>query len=129
MVSNELLEQAAREVFLYLGFNFEVNLSFLTDLEMKKLNKTFKGKSALTNVLSFNHEEGEPHGDIAISETVVSDEAINLGYSKEELILLYLVHGIFHLVGFDHKSDKDRAKMEKAEKEIFSRIGISIDRD
>jgi probable rRNA maturation factor len=127
-VSDELLKRAAGEVFLFVGFDFDVNLSFVTDQEMKELNHEFRDKEELTSVLSFNHEEGTPHGDIAISETVVASESNNLNYPEQELIILYLVHGMLHLAGLDHTKDEERDKMEKTEEEILAKLGIDIKR-
>lgn len=127
-VSDELLKRAAGEVFLFLGFNFDVNLSFVSDSVMKELNLEFRDKEELSNVLSFNHEEGAPHGDIAISEKVVSEESKNLNYPEEEMIILYFVHGMLHLAGFDHTKDEERDKMEKTEEEILAKLGIDIKR-
>jgi probable rRNA maturation factor len=127
-VSDELLKRAAGEVFLFVGLDFDVNLSFVSDQEMKELNLEFRDKEELTNVLAFNHEEGIPHGDIAISETVVSKESKNLNYPEQEMIILYLVHGMLHLADFDHTNDTERDKMEKIEEEILSKLGIDIKR-
>lgn len=127
-VSDELLKRAAGEVFLFLGYNFDINLSFVTDQEMKGLNHEFRDKDEITNVLSFNHEEGAPHGDIAISETVVSKESKEFNYPEQEMIILYLIHGMLHLAGFDHTNGTERDKMEKTEEEILLKLGIDIKR-
>jgi len=127
-VSDELLKRAAGEVFSFLGLDFDVNISFVSDQEMKDLNLKFRDKEELTNILSFNHEEGTPHGDIAISETVVMAESKNLNYSEQEMIILYLVHGMLHLAGFDHTKEEERDKMEKMEEEILKKLEIDIER-
>jgi len=65
------LKEATEEVFSFLGYEFEINLSFVSNEEMKRLNQGFRGKEEPTNVLSFSHDEGVAHGDIVISDSVI----------------------------------------------------------
>lgn len=117
---------AAKEVFSFIGYSIEVNLKFISEEEIKRINYKLRGQDRATNVLAFGF--GDKVGDIVISNKFVAKEARRLNYEVRDLILLYLVHGILHLAGFDHMIDKERVKMEMAEEQIMSNLGIKISR-
>lgn len=127
-VKEKLLRKAAKEVFSYLGDEFEVNVKFACENCIRNLNKEYQGIDAPTNVLSFNHDVSQKDGDIVICESVVEKESEKLGVKVPELDLLYLVHGMLHLAGFEHTKTEDRDKMEKTEEIILSKIGVEIER-
>lgn len=97
-----------------------VNLKFVSSKEMKKLNKDFRDKNVDTNVLSFPASDdvqkisGEL-GDIAMSIPYIKTESQNLNRDEEDHMMHLLAHGILHLLGFDHKQDKDACIMESQE--------------
>lgn len=127
-LKKELLLKVCGEVFSYIGEEFEVNIKFACKNCIQELNKKYLGKDKPTNVLSFNHEKDVKSGDIIICESVVEIEANKLNYRPEEITILYVVHGMLHLAGFDHKKDKDRVKMELIECSILKKLGIEIER-
>lgn len=127
-VEEKLLQSVAEEVFSYLGQEFAVGVKFACESCIQGLNKQYRGKNEPTNVLSFNLGSESWDGDIVISEAVVERESKDLGHSPLELDLLYLVHGMLHLAGFDHTSQADRAKMETAEANILKRVGVNLPR-
>lgn len=127
-IDEKLLQRACEEVFLYLGEEFEVSIKFACENCIRGLNKQYMGKDESTNVLSFNHDDDTKDGDIVICETVVENEAVELKYEPKELSLLYVVHGMLHLSGYDHKKTEDRVKMELAERNILSKLGVKIER-
>lgn len=127
-IQEKLLTDVAGEVFSFVGEEYEVGLKFACLNCIKKLNKDYRGLDEPTNVLSFNASTDTKNGDILICEAVVEEEASKLGYEPEELILLYLVHGMLHLAGYDHQKPQERDKMEKIEAEILSKFGIIIER-
>lgn len=127
-LSESRLKKAAEAVFGFVGEEFEVNIKFACESCIQGLNKEYMGKDEPTNVLSFNHEKDTKNGDIVVCETVVEHEADELGYKPEEMSLLYVVHGILHLAGFDHKNNEDRAKMEAIESDILKKLGVKIER-
>ena len=113
------------------------SVCFVTDREMKRLNGTYRGKNQTTDVLSFPSEErtkpkglkravtalrGEFLGDIAISPTVARRNAKLFGRTAEEEIRILLVHGILHLMGYDHESD--RGEMERVEANLRRRLRL-----
>lgn len=125
---DKLLTEVAGEVFSYLGEEYEVSVKFACEVCIRKLNKQYRGKDEPTNVLSFNTDEKTKDGDILICEAVVEREAAALNHTPLELDLLYLVHGMLHLAGYDHTNEAERAKMEAAEEAILHKVGIDIKR-
>lgn len=124
--NKEALSKAAKETFLFLGAEFEVNLKVVSDTEMAILNEKYRGIKGTTNVLSFKNDENEPGGDIIISNTQVHIDAKKWNLGTQETLQLLLVHGILHLAGFEHTKTADRDKMEASEKKIMSKLGIEI---
>ena len=108
----------------------EVNIRAVGEKEMLRLNNTFREKANLTNVLSFpanlpDEIELNLLGDIAICASVVQREAAELGKSEKAHWAHLTVHGILHLIGFDHKNEKESGKMESLEVSILANLGIS----
>ena len=122
---------------------FEVSLLACDDARIAGLNAEFRGKPVATNVLSWpaqdrsragKHPEkpdydpdgmAEELGDIAISyDTCVAEaEAANKPVTNHVTHLL--IHGVLHLLGYDHISDQDAAIMEALEGEVLGKLGIS----
>ncbi len=81
----------------------------------------------LRNVLSFSQTEGEPTGlqpdligDVVICTDRAADDAATLGYTDTEMILYLLIHGILHLVGYDHSRSIEAEAMQAEVDRIFS---------
>ena len=107
-----------------------VSLRFTNIRNMKKLNYSFSGSNKETNVLSFLPEPKETDendnsiGDIAICVEVLKKEAKEQKKDFFEHLLHLFVHGVLHLLGYVHDSDREASKMEKIEKSILSKLGI-----
>ena len=107
-----------------------VSLRFINIRNMKKLNYSFSGSNKETNVLSFTPDPNEKDennnfiGDIAICVDVLKKEAKEQNKDFLDHLLHLLVHGILHLLGYKHDSDREASKMEQIEKSILSKLGI-----
>ena len=125
---------------------FEVSVLGCVDARIAELNAEFRGKPTPTNVLSWPSEErgaeadgempdlpeadfddpfGAELGDIAIAYETCAREADEAGKSVEAHVLHLLVHGVLHLLGFDHIRDKDATLMEGIETEILGKMGVA----
>jgi len=111
-----------------LGCNPSVILSLvLVDaVEMAELNYKYRGKQEPTNVLSFSQTEGKDPvprpdllGDVVICTDRAADDAAKLGYTSDEMILYLLIHGILHLVGYDHAQPAEAGAMQAEVERIF----------
>lgn len=115
--------------------SFEVSVVLADDTMLLQLNNQYRGKSVPTNVLSFPTEltdddmvpDGEPMplGDIVLSFDTLKREAADLGIEMCDHFTHLLVHGMLHLIGFDHETDEDAAEMESQEIDILADMGIA----
>ena len=125
-----LLEIQGESILLFLGCeNQELSVLLANDRKIRTLNKLYRGEDRATDVLSFsqNEEEDNPNshlmGDVVISTVTAKRQAAGHGLSIEEEIVLLLIHGILHLLGFDHeRSDEEACNMKKKTRELFNWI-------
>jgi rRNA maturation RNase YbeY len=111
-----------------LGCNPSVilSLALVDSAEMSDLNDKYRGKKEPTNVLSFSQTEGQHSGlqhdllgDVVICTDRAADDAAELGYTNSEMILYLLIHGILHLVGYDHSQPVEAGVMQAEVERIF----------
>ena len=107
-----------------------VNLKIVGNAEMQQLNKEFRNKERATNVLSFTNDDLSKDvtkniGDIAISYDFVKQEAKDHGKSFSDHVIHMLVHGIYHILGYDHEDDISAEVMESKEIYILDKLKIS----
>jgi probable rRNA maturation factor len=95
-----------------------------TDRKLRTLNATFRGKDKPTNVLSFPSDDPDYLGDIAIAYGVTAREAKAEGKSFAHHAAHLAVHGVLHLLGFDHERPRDARLMEPLEIEILAGLKI-----
>jgi probable rRNA maturation factor len=143
-----LAEQAGRAALVALGLpreGFAISLMGCDDARIATLNADFRGKPVPTNVLSWPSDErgaevageapdvpdpGEaedpnPLGDIAIAWDTCAREADEQGKSMRDHVVHLLVHGVLHLLGYDHVEDDDAVLMEALEVRILANLGVS----
>jgi probable rRNA maturation factor len=108
-----------------------VTIVVTDDAALQKLNQTYRHINAPTDVLSF--PAGEPHpesgkinlGDVLISYPTAASQAKIAGHSTIEEAQLLAVHGVLHLLGYDHYNDDDKTAMWAAQDQILSQLGVS----
>ncbi len=94
------------------------------DRKLKALNRSFRGKDKPTNVLSFPARRDEYLGDVAIAYGVTEKEARAQKKRFADHALHLAVHGVLHLLGYDHETARAARVMEPLETEILSELGI-----
>ncbi len=113
----------------------ELSLVFCSDEEIQTYNRDYRGKDRPTDVLSFSQIEGAEAGEsiIALGDVVVSldstkKQAEERGLRFEEELLRLLIHGVLHLVGYDHEdvSEEEVLRMQRREDELFERFESEI---
>lgn len=104
-----------------------VALLMADDELLRGLNARFRGKDRPTNVLSFPSGEVAPGflGDIALAYETAAREARERGLGLAAHVSHLIVHGLLHLVGYDHEGEAEAAEMEGLEIEILDAMGIS----
>lgn len=94
-----------------------------SDAELRRLNRTFRKKDAPTDVLSFPAESpGELLGELAISIHRARAQAAEFGHPISIEIEILMLHGVLHLLGMDHETD--RGQMSRAEKKWRIKLGL-----
>lgn len=108
----------------------ELSILIVDDQQIARLNQTYLNRKDPTNVIAFPMREGKfseiaPNllGDVVISIQTAAQEGQKSGLSTEERFDQLLIHGILHLLGYDHENTKTEArKMDKKAKELFKII-------
>ncbi len=108
--------------------NVELSIAIVDIEEMTELNQQYRGKEGPTDVLSFECDDpcavvgpDEPVaiGDVVIAPQVAEAQAAEYGHTVEEELNLLLVHGVLHLLGYDHIEDDDAAVMQARERVLL----------
>ena len=108
--------------------NAELSLALIGNLEIKKLNARYRKKDYATDVLSFPVEgivlkETRLLGDVVVSVEKAVEQARAHGHSSEQELVKLLIHGIVHLIGYDHeRSARDARAMRRVEKSIYRQL-------
>jgi len=112
--------------------DFEISVIIVGDTKIRSLNKKYRNKDQVTDVLSFSQIEGykitriskenQYLGDIFISYPQVVRQSKKFGHSDKKEFTILLIHGLLHLFGYDHEKDKDYNKMKQKEQEILNKI-------
>jgi probable rRNA maturation factor len=117
----------------------ELSVLITDDAEIHELNRDYRQIDAPTDVLSFAAEEGEPGfvrpadmprilGDLVISYERVVAQAAEYGHSTRRELAFLTVHGVLHLLGYDHeRSAADQVQMREREEAIMAVLGIGRD--
>ena len=104
----------------------EIALLVTSDEAMCALNNRFRGKDAPTNVLSFPSDGPEGFlGDIALARETCAREAADKGIALGDHAAHLIVHGMLHLIGYDHQEPGEADEMERRESEILASMGIA----
>jgi rRNA maturation RNase YbeY len=102
----------------------DLSVLFVDNKKIRDLNKQFFDKDYPTNVISFSYIDGLPSevmGDIVISLERAREEAVSLSIPFHERLFALIVHGIVHILGYDHVKDKNEArKMRYREKKLLA---------
>jgi len=111
----------------------EIFVLFTSDEEIRLMNHQWRDKDRPTNVLSFPaatdmpcpHGEVPPLGDVVLAYGTVAREATQQGKTLAHHTTHLIVHGVLHLLGYDHENDHEAEEMENEERLILARLGIA----
>ncbi|MCL1946177.1 MAG: rRNA maturation RNase YbeY [Chitinivibrionia bacterium] len=105
---------------VYYGENVDknrlVDLIFCTEDTIKSLNRDYRKKDAITDVLSFRFDDSDYLGEIYICVSRADEQRKEYGLTLDEEAQRLFIHGLFHLLGFDHETEDERIAMERCEK-------------
>lgn len=114
----------------------KVTLIFTDDQEIKKLNRKYRKKNKTTEILAFPaiskakdlkecilpESERDYLGEIVISIEQAQKQANLFGYSRNKELIRLFIHGLLHLLGYEHRRKKERKKMEKLEMKLLKKL-------
>ena len=114
-------------------FSLEVSFCFAGDEFVRELNANFRDKDKPTNVLSFpsgggDFPKGSPSfhlGDVVLARGVVEKEALEQGKAFSDHTMHLVLHGLLHLLGFDHEDKNSAEEMEALEAKLLKTFGIA----
>ena len=122
----EALEADAERLLLALDLpEAELSMVLCTDAFIRRLNKQYRGKDQPTDVLSFAMQEGQKVGeatvlgDLILSVDTARRQATEQGHRVEEELRILLVHGLLHLLGYDHIRAEDAVRMRAEEARLL----------
>lgn len=120
------LAGAVRSVLRSAGLQATVSVAVVDDPAMHELNRRFLGHDYPTDVLSFVLEQGEGYleGELVVSADTAAAAAVQYGWTAGDELLLYVVHGALHLVGYDDHGVQQRLAMREAEREHLRPFGL-----
>ena len=136
-IEDEIIRAAELVGKLYGAENSELSITLTDDEHIHELNKKFRGVDRPTDVLSFAFRESdEPEilnqqteilGDIIISLERAKMQAEEYGHTYLREVIFLTVHGILHLLGYDHMEEADRIEMEREQDFVMAELGIGRD--
>ena len=124
----------------HLGLDFSpvISISFVDNKYIHKINKKYRDVDRETDVISFAfldddenrdntlHSKGiVPLGDIYISVDKAKEQAENYGHSLERELSFLYVHGLLHLLGYDHQNEEQEKEMFTLQEEILQKLGVT----
>jgi len=110
----------------------DLTLVITNDEHMRQLNLQFRNIDSPTDVLAFPSRESDPDtgrrylGDVLISYPHALAQATTRGHSVQDELALLVIHGVLHLLGFDHTNEANKRRMWAAQNKILDRLGFSI---
>ena len=129
---DQCIRRLALDILSGLGLvGVELSLVLCVDAFIHPLNRDYRGRDAATDVLAFAQREGEAGdkedpilGDVVVSVETAERQARERGHTLERELEILMVHGILHLLGYDHMDDADAAAMEAKEMEVLSLLSV-----
>ncbi|MEB8264370.1 rRNA maturation RNase YbeY [Mammaliicoccus sciuri] len=113
----------------------ELSISFVDEEEIQAINRDYRDKDKVTDVISFSLEEDEPEiegldmprilGDIIICLEVAKEQAESYNHSLSRELGFLALHGFLHLLGYDHMTEEDEKEMFSRQDEILNEFGLT----
>ncbi len=134
-ITKDFVKDIAEKILKELNLdNIELSISLVDNETIQNINREWRGKDKPTDVLSFPLDEDTPSGykyrllgDVIISLPYAKKQAEEIGHSYKEEVLRLLTHGILHLLGYDHETSEEDAKvMFSLQDKIFSKISQNL---
>jgi probable rRNA maturation factor len=134
LISSQILTNTVETLFKVqeLSESSAVTIRITDDDEIQNLNRDYRGFDIVTDVLSFLGDFNDPDlgshylGDIVISYPQAKRQANDRGHDPVEELQLLVVHGLLHLLGYDHAEIEDKNRMWILQNQILDKLGLNI---
>jgi probable rRNA maturation factor len=124
-----IVRLAARATAVHVGAKVpqdaELSVALADDATVRGLNRDYRNQDKPTNVLSFPAAHGPLLGDVIIAYETLAREAEEEGVAPRDHLVLLTVHGLLHLLGYDHLTEPEAVEMESLETAILADLGIN----
>ena len=107
---------------LSLKEDFPVSIALIDSPAMQRINKEFRGKDKVTDVLAFQYDEPEAFGEVLICPAYAREQAKDVGRLLHDEMIELLVHGLLHVFGYDHIKPTDAKKMLPLQERIVKKL-------
>jgi probable rRNA maturation factor len=129
LIDKPRLKKAVRAILEDAGIrSAEISIGIVTDERMHELNRQFLNHDYPTDVLSFilKHDKKNKslEGEIIASSDYAAREAVTYGWTGHDELLLYIIHGCLHLVGYDDTTARAKKEMTEAETRYLKQMGV-----
>lgn len=130
-VPSGLIERAAGAVLARESVKGDLAVVLTDDAQLRDLNRRYLGVDATTDVLSFSSSETDPDtgtaylGDVLVSVPQAEVQAQAAGHPLKSEVQLLVVHGVLHLLGYDHADAAAKSRMWAAQAEVLASIGLA----
>ncbi len=106
-ININLIKNVTEKFLDYYKINKDISIAFVGDTVIKKLNKNYRDKDKVTDILSFDGEEKDL-GEIIIDYAQIKRQSQKYSKSVQDELMFILVHGLLHLIGYDDQTEEDR---------------------
>ncbi|MCP4364672.1 MAG: rRNA maturation RNase YbeY [Planctomycetes bacterium] len=127
-VVRDILRREGAGIDVNVDVDVELSIAFVDKEEITRLNEKFLGHKGPTDVLSFPMDTngGRLSGEVVVCPPVAVEFAAESKTDVEGEIMLYVVHGVLHLLGYTDSNEKSAKKMHRLEKEILAGLGYKV---
>jgi len=116
-----LIKNISQSFLKYYKLKKNLSIAFVGDIVIKKLNKQYRGKDRVTDILSFDGDDDDL-GEIIIDLAQIKRQAKKYSKSFQEELIFILVHGLLHLIGYDDQNEKEREIIIKKGEDFIKNI-------
>ncbi len=119
-IDKKPLLELKRKLMEEFSENRDFTVVLVSDRKIKELNRAYRGKDDITDVLSFQADQEDYLGDVIISVETARRQAEELGHSLEKELKVLMIHGFLHLLGYDHETD--HGEMRALERKLWKKF-------
>ncbi len=129
-LDEDLLRRAVRMILDCASIRTaQISVAIVDDPTIRQLHERYLALDEPTDVLSFALERSEAHldGEVVVSADTAAEAAPQFGLGAADELLLYVIHGTLHLVGYDDTTPQLRAEMRRQERACLAALGVAMD--